>query len=82
MCIMSVPLVPVVPPTSHFGRSWSFYSVAAFIGGLFAGVSSYKDKCFQKIMKLENSTLKDQVIKMTELGLNNVHACSHTCSHT
>lgn len=42
--------------------SWSrFYYAASFTGGLLFGVASYRKTCLEKIMKLENSVLADQV---------------------
>lgn len=36
-------------------------SIGLFGFGFLAGVSSYKNTCVEKIMKLENSRLADQV---------------------
>ena len=44
-------------------QRWSlFYYTGGFLLSFMAGVGSYREKCFQKIMALENSTLKQQVI--------------------
>eukprot|EP00731_Ephydatia_muelleri_P030602 Em0022g116a len=45
----------------HVQRWSSFYYTGGFLLSFMAGVGSYREKCFQKIMALENSTLKQQV---------------------
>lgn len=43
-------------------QKWSlFYYSGAFIVTFMMGVSSYRQKCMEKIMALENSRLADQV---------------------
>ncbi|XP_065058056.1 uncharacterized protein LOC135685892 [Rhopilema esculentum] len=43
-------------------RNWAgFYYTGAFTMGVVLGVASYKDKCFEKIMSLDNSRLADQM---------------------
>ena len=37
------------------------YWVSAFVVGFYVGTASYKTKCFEKIMQLENSNLAEQV---------------------
>lgn len=41
-------------------RSWLYYA-GLFTGSFFVGVSSYKQRCFDKIMALDNSRLADQL---------------------
>lgn len=50
------------PAASVVHRWGRLYGVTAFLFGTFIGVSSYKEKCFQKIMQLDNSRLKEQVL--------------------
>lgn len=45
----------------HMKRWAGFYYTVSFGMGVAIGVASYKDKCFEKIMSLENSQLADQV---------------------
>ncbi|XP_028401506.1 OCIA domain-containing protein 1-like [Dendronephthya gigantea] len=46
------------PHLTHWSR---FYYGVAFTGGLLFGVASYRKTCLEKIMKLENSVLAEQV---------------------
>ena len=42
------------------------YWVGAFAVGFYVGTASYKTKCFEKIMQLENSNLAEQVREYQE----------------
>ncbi|XP_065838443.1 OCIA domain-containing protein 1-like [Oscarella lobularis] len=48
------------------GRSSTMYWVGAFAVGFYVGTASYKTKCFEKIMQLENSNLAEQVREYQE----------------
>ncbi|XP_073253774.1 uncharacterized protein [Porites lutea] len=53
----------------HIKRFAALYYTGLFGFGFLAGVSSYKNTCVEKIMKLENSRLADQV-KATQMAGN------------
>ncbi len=48
---------------SHVTRWTGLYYTGAFMGAFLVGVSSYKQRCMDKIMALDNSILKDQLKK-------------------
>ena len=41
-------------------RSWFYYG-GLFMGSFFVGMASYRQRCLDKIMSLENSRLADQL---------------------